>query len=60
MVLEGYSGGVLVTSEINYDFSFKYIQTANVLGLNPDPTLVTAANKYPAIVMGGSGAGPIE
>lgn len=60
MVLEGYSGSTLISSEINYDFSYKYVSTTNVLGLNADPTLVASSAKYPTIVMGGSGAGPNE
>ncbi|KAL4501728.1 hypothetical protein ABPG72_018779 [Tetrahymena utriculariae] len=60
MILEGYQSATLVSSQINYDFSFKYISTPEVISLNPDPTTVSASQKYPKVIMGGTGAGPNE
>ncbi|KAL4449717.1 hypothetical protein ABPG74_008090 [Tetrahymena malaccensis] len=53
LILEGYMGSTIQSSDINYDFTFKYVNT-------PAATNVASQPAYGSVVMGGTGAGPKE
>ncbi|EWS71333.1 hypothetical protein TTHERM_000331066 (macronuclear) [Tetrahymena thermophila SB210] len=53
LILEGFIGSTIQSSDINYDFTFKYVNT-------PAATNVASQPAYGSVVMGGTGAGPKE